>query len=120
MLNPNWKKVYKETDWDTWEKIRSIAPEYLSYALKYINDLLDKYYRTNSGNFLYKVHDKARLHILERTMGELEEAVEQDKKELSKKWGKQQEKEESIETKLQREEDLYERASIKISSRDKV
>lgn len=103
MLNKNWKKEYKETDWGSWNRVRSIAPDMLYYAMQYINYLLGKYYRTKHGEPISKlISDKAKYYILERTMNELAQALEYEQREKNPT-------EETEETRLQREEDLYER-----------
>jgi len=123
MLHTTWKNYYEPYDFERWKQVLDYARfENGDAAEAYgnLDKLLYKYYRNEKGNkinpnrsFFFKVK------ILSRTMKELKDAVELDKIKESEKWQKQQEKEESLESKIQREEDLYERASIGLFARKK-
>jgi hypothetical protein len=116
MLNPYWKTVYDPKDMDLWKKVESTTPPFFDFSFEAINKLLDRYFRTNKGYRLGPTKNwYQRKEILTKTMKELEIAVAYDEEDQAKRWNENQEREESLDAKLEREKGMYE---SRISSRE--
>jgi hypothetical protein len=123
MLVPYWRLIFDPKDIDKWHKIQEQYPMDLDYKFKDLNYLFVKYCRTKSESYLRDRFSLAQKYrIVEKTMEELYEELAEEKqrknKERQEQWNEQQLKEESEDTRLQREEDLFERdSSLKFSKR---
>ncbi len=114
MLNPNWELYYKPNDFNEWRKIDAMGGSV--YDIEIIENLLLKYYRNKNGGFLGDgLSHNQRRKILDKTMEELAEAVEYKKIQQTNKWNENQERDETLETKIQKDQDKRE-SSLKISS----
>jgi hypothetical protein len=115
MLNPYWKTVYDPKDVDLWKKVEATTPPFFDFSFEAINKLLDKYFRTNKGYRLGPTKNwYQRKEILAKTMKELDMAVAYDEEDQVKKWNENQERDESLDARLEREKGMYE---SRISSR---
>ena len=119
MLNPRWKVRYDPKDFKEWQKVEATTPPFFEFSFVVINNLLAKYFRTKKGYELGPTSNwYQRKEILARTMAELERAVIYDEAEHKRRWQENQEAEESLDAKLEREKGMYEaRNSSRISSR---
>ncbi len=112
MLNPKWKNLYNSNDFSQWRKIDALSNSIFDEGI--IDDLLDKYYRNQYDSGLLRgifSHNQKR-RILDKTMEELALAIEKEKRDSNISWRENQLRDESLETKLERE------SSIKISKYD--
>ena len=119
MLNPRWKDRYDPKDFKEWQKVEATTPPFFEFSFAIINKLLSKYFRTKKGYELGPTSNwYQRKEIVGKTMLELEKAVIYDEAEHARRWWENQEAEESLDAKLEREKGMYEsRNASKISFR---
>ena len=99
--------------------METTTPPFFEFSFAIINKLLSKYFRTKKGYELGPTSNwYQRKEIVGKTMLELEKAVIYDEAEHARRWWENQEAEESLDAKLEREKGMYEsRNASKISFR---
>ncbi len=126
MLNPNWYKYNYERDLKIWKHLDNIYDDFRFETERFfetfadeINHLYNTYYVTSKGyqvNPTRNVTQKFQILRKSNVFYELQQAVEHMEFERIKKYEEDQLKEESLETRLEREKET--KSSIYLSKRD--
>ena len=128
MLNPNWKKLPYEKDLKLWLKLVYELKENIFQAERFfdmhekeINYLFNFYYATiNGGNPNRGIRQKFEILQKDKVFENLQLEINNLKEKSVKEWNNRQEKDESLDARLEREKGNWEsvEASLRISLRD--